>query len=56
VITVVQVLGAYEDRTDRDDWHHHRAHTARYLNWLAANGYTLAEVEQRACGTTAGEH
>jgi ParB family transcriptional regulator, chromosome partitioning protein len=52
VIALVQVLAAYEDRTDRDDWRHHRAHTARYLGWLAANGYTLAEVEQRACATT----
>lgn len=55
VIALVQVLAAYEDRTDRDDWRHHRAHTARYLGWLAANGYTLAEVEQRACGTTTDE-
>ncbi|MGQ0464923.1 MAG: hypothetical protein ACT4QG_06345, partial [Sporichthyaceae bacterium] len=50
VVALVQVLAAYEARTDRDDWRSHRAHTDRYLTWLAANGYILAEVELRACG------
>jgi ParB family chromosome partitioning protein len=52
LIALVQVLAAYEDRTDRNDWRHHRPHTAGYLNWLSANGYALSEVEQRACATT----
>ncbi|MGQ0843473.1 MAG: ParB/RepB/Spo0J family partition protein [Sporichthyaceae bacterium] len=56
VVVLVQVLAAYEARADRDDWRHHRAHTARYLGWLTANGYTLAEVEQRACGAATDEH
>jgi ParB family chromosome partitioning protein len=55
VIALVQVLAAYEDRTDRDDWRRHRAHTARYLSWLSANGYTRAEVEQRACAMSTDE-
>jgi ParB family chromosome partitioning protein len=51
VIALVQVLAAYEARTDRGDWRQHRAHTARYLAWLAGNGYALAEVEKRAGST-----
>jgi ParB family chromosome partitioning protein len=50
VLVLVQVLAAYEARTDRDDWRHHRAHTARYLDYLTACGYTLSEVEARARG------
>lgn len=50
LIALVQVLAAYEARTDRDDWRHVRRHTARYLAFLAANGYTLSDVEIRAHG------
>lgn len=50
LIALVQVLAAYEARTDRDDWRHHRIHTARYLAFLSGCGYTLAEVEARAHG------
>ena len=35
-----------------DDWRNVRGQTARYLTYLAACGYGLAEVEQLACGTT----
>ena len=50
LIALVQVLAAYEARTDREDWRHVRRHTARYLAFLAANGYTLSDVEMRAHG------
>ncbi|WNV75266.1 ParB/RepB/Spo0J family partition protein [Geodermatophilus sp. DSM 44513] len=45
-----QVLAGYEECTDRSDWRTVRPHTARYLRFLQSCGYTLAPVEQRACG------
>ena len=50
VIALFQVLAGYEDDTTRDDWRHRRAGTARYLRFLEACGYGLADVERRACG------
>ncbi len=50
VLVLAQVLGAYEARTDRNDWRNVRPHTRRYLEFLAEQGYVLANVERRACG------
>lgn len=52
-LTLIQTLAAYEDATSRDDWRHVRSTTRRYLTFLAAQGYTLAGVERRACGDPA---
>lgn len=50
MLALAQVLAGYEQCTDRSDWRSPRAHTARYLRFLQSCGYTLAPVEQRACG------
>jgi ParB family chromosome partitioning protein len=50
VLALAQVLAGYEECTDRSDWRTVRPHTVRYLRFLEACGYTLAPVEQRACG------
>jgi ParB family chromosome partitioning protein len=50
LLTLVLVLAAYEARTDRNDWRQLRPSTGRYLTHLQALGYTLADVERRACG------
>jgi len=50
LLALVQVLAAYEARTDRNDWRQLRPATGRYLTHLQALGYTLADVEHRACG------
>ena len=48
VIHLALALAAYEDATSREDWRRANPRTARYLTHLAALGYTLSEVEQRA--------
>ncbi|MCO7218294.1 hypothetical protein [Klenkia sp. PcliD-1-E] len=50
LLTLVLVLAAYEARTDRNDWRQLRPSTGRNLTHLQALGYTLADVERRACG------
>ncbi|MEI4272154.1 hypothetical protein TEK04_10505 [Klenkia sp. LSe6-5] len=50
LLTLVLVLAAYEARTDRNDWRQLRPSTGRYLLHLQALGYSLADVERRACG------
>ncbi len=55
VLVLAQVLGAYEARTDRNDWRSVRPHTRRYLEFLAEQGYVLSNVERRACGLEAIE-
>ncbi|GAB3683020.1 hypothetical protein GCM10025868_47210 [Angustibacter aerolatus] len=50
VLTLAQVLAAYEAATDVSSWRQVSDGTRRYLEFIAANGYTLAEVERRACG------
>jgi len=51
VITVGMVLGAVEDATDIHTWRNPSDTVKRYFAFLAANGYTLCEVEQIAAGT-----
>lgn len=51
VLTLARVLAAYEQQTDRNDWRHQRTSTRDYLTWIAAQGYDLSEVEQRAAAT-----
>ena len=50
VLAVAVVLGGYEDATHTGSWRRVDPATARYLGFLAACGYGLAEVERRACG------
>ena len=52
VIALVFVLAAYDNAMTANDWREVRATTAAYLEWIAARGYTLADVEHRACGHT----
>jgi ParB family transcriptional regulator, chromosome partitioning protein len=52
VITLAVILGAYEAGTTRQSWRSVSPATARYLEFLAANGYELSDVEKRACGHT----
>jgi hypothetical protein len=51
VITMGMVLGAVEDATDIHTWRNPTDTVKRYFAFLAANGYTLCEVEQIAAGT-----
>ena len=48
MITLGQVLAAYEASLDRTAWRNPRPATTRYLTFLADNGYTLSPVEDRA--------
>lgn len=58
VITLGLVLGALESRTLKDSWRNaattnhwsHHVTGGDYLKWLAANGYTLAPVEEVIAG------
>lgn len=50
ILALAQVLAGYEKCADRSDWRTVRPQTARYLRFLQSCGYTLAPVEQRACG------
>src|SRR6201997_3315008 len=53
VILLALVLGALESRTPKDAWRHpggdgwssYYVPPAQYLRFLAANGYTLSEIE-----------
>ena len=51
VIALAMVLGAVEDSTDVRTWRNPTDVIKRYFTLLAANGYTLCEVEQIAAGT-----
>lgn len=50
VIALGYVLAAYEGQTGKHSWRRVDAGTARYLTFLTANGYVLADVEARAAG------
>lgn len=50
MISLVILLAAYEHAMTDRDWRFDNAGTARYLRFLAAQGYGLADVEMRACG------
>ena len=52
-LILAMTLAAYEDATSREDWRRPNPRTARYLTHLATLGYTLSEVEQRACTVAA---
>ena len=51
VLALGVTLAACEGATDRADWRTTKGSTVLYLTALAAWGYELAEVEQRAAGT-----
>ena len=50
VLTLALVLAGYEDDTYTGSWRSVNIGTRRYLTFLAACGYTLSDVERRACG------
>ncbi len=50
IVILAVVLGAQEAATDVHSWRRVNPATQRYLTFLAAHGYTLADVERRACG------
>lgn len=52
VLALGRVLAAYEAQTSRQSWRSVSNHTALYLNFLAANAYSLSPVEARAAGAT----
>ena len=53
MVSLMILLAAYEHATTDNDWRHTNAATTRYLTFLAAQGYGLADVEMRACGQAA---
>jgi ParB family chromosome partitioning protein len=60
VITLALVLGALEARTPKDAWRSSDAwgqhvKSADYLKFLAANGYSLAAVEQVITGESTAD-
>lgn len=50
IVILAVILGAQEAATDVHSWRRVNPATQRYLTFLAAQGYTLADVERRACG------
>jgi ParB family chromosome partitioning protein len=50
VLGLAVVLAGYKDATHTGSWRHVDPATRRYLTYLADCGYTLADVERRACG------
>ena len=50
VLTLALVLCGYEDDTHTGSWRSVNTGTRRYLGFLDACGYTLSNVERRACG------
>jgi ParB family chromosome partitioning protein len=50
VVTLALVLAAYEADTGTHSWRNPDFVTGRYLQFLAAHGYELSEVERLACG------
>ena len=52
MIAVGYCCAAYESQMDTQTWRSVQTGPARYLAFLAANGYDLSDVEKRAAGTT----
>ncbi len=52
VLGLALVLAGYEDATHIGSWRRVDDGTRRYLTFLSACGYTLSDVERRACGAT----
>ncbi len=50
VLTLVLVLAGYDNYLSREDWRTVRQSPRRYLTYLASLGYSLSDVERRACG------
>lgn len=50
VLALVVILAAYEENAHRGSWRTVDPATARYLEFIAAQGYPLSPVEHRACG------
>jgi len=50
VLALAVVLAGYEDAAHTGSWRNVNPATRRYLGFLAACGYDLADVERRACG------
>lgn len=52
MIALCRLLASLEKGTDRQSWRRVMPATADYLNFIAAHGYDLSEVEKRAAGVT----
>jgi ParB family chromosome partitioning protein len=52
MIGLALVLGAHEGYLSGSEWRSPTKSGTRYLRYLAAHGYTLSDVERRACGET----
>ncbi|NKW20479.1 hypothetical protein GS940_24130 [Rhodococcus hoagii] len=50
LLALVQVLAAHEAATGKNDWRTINTDTVTYLRYLESLGYTLSEIELRACG------
>lgn len=50
VLGLALVLAAYEDNLTPAAWRQVQPTTQRYLGFLSDTGYTLADIERRACG------
>jgi len=50
VLGLALVLAAYEDNLTPAAWRQVQPTTQRYLGLLSDTGYTLADIERRACG------
>ncbi len=50
VVALGLILGAYEDATGTHSWRNVSRSTTDYLTFLTDHGYTLSDVERRACG------
>jgi ParB family chromosome partitioning protein len=49
VVSLGHVLAAFEGGTGTHTWRNPSPAVTRYLRFLQANGYTLSDVEERAC-------
>jgi ParB family chromosome partitioning protein len=49
VVVLAHALAGYEAQTGTHSWRNPTEANTRYLRFLQANGYTLSDVEERAC-------
>lgn len=52
VVQLAIILAGYENASDREHWRTLNSRTGHYLTYLETLGYTLSDIEARACGRT----